>query len=37
MNRLTRYLVESVLLEEAKDITVLLPGGLNLHMQDTYI
>lgn len=42
MNRLTRYLVESVLLEEAKDITVLLPGGFkpphagHLHLAKAY-
>lgn len=42
MNRLTRYLIESVLLEEAKDITVLLPGGFkpphagHLHLAKAY-
>ncbi len=42
MNRLTRYLVESVLLEGAKDITVLLPGGFkpphagHLHLAKAY-
>ncbi len=42
MNKLTKYLVESILLEEAKDVTVLLPGGFkpphagHLHLAKTY-
>ena len=42
MNKLTKYLVESILLEEVKDITVLLPGGFkpphagHLHLAKAY-